>query len=178
LLRGDDPPEPPYWAHLWSGARVLASAIPPRAGRVLELGCGLGLPALVAARRGARVLATDRETAPLAFVRASARANSVRTLQPAVMDYRHPVVAGCIDLVLLAEVLYDRTAFGSLVRSLDVVLAPGGEAWIADGRRIDTTEFYGQLDAAGFRWTAADLVVVEEGGPVRIRLARVRRRGR
>jgi predicted nicotinamide N-methyase len=24
LLGGDEPPEPPYWAHLWSGALVLA----------------------------------------------------------------------------------------------------------------------------------------------------------
>ena len=52
LLAGDDPPEPPYWAHLWSGARVLADAVPARPGRDLELGCGLGLPGLVAARRG------------------------------------------------------------------------------------------------------------------------------
>ena len=52
LLAGDDPEEPPYWAHLWSGARVLADAVPARPGRTIELGCGLGLPGLTAARRG------------------------------------------------------------------------------------------------------------------------------
>ncbi|HJQ83559.1 MAG TPA: hypothetical protein VKA21_05750, partial [Candidatus Binatia bacterium] len=30
LLAADDPPEPPYWAHLWSGATVLAAAVPAR----------------------------------------------------------------------------------------------------------------------------------------------------
>ena len=35
LLAGDDPPEPPYWAHLWTGAVVLAGAVPADAGRVL-----------------------------------------------------------------------------------------------------------------------------------------------
>src|SRR5262245_63915601 len=55
LLGGIDPPEPPYWAHLWSGAAVLAGVVPAQAGTVLEIGCGLGLPGLVAARRGARV---------------------------------------------------------------------------------------------------------------------------
>src|SRR2546426_8044468 len=28
LLAGDDPPEPPYWAHRWTGAAVLAQALP------------------------------------------------------------------------------------------------------------------------------------------------------
>src|SRR5919197_500449 len=57
LLAADAPPEPPYWAHLWSGALVLAAAVPRGAGRVLELGCGLGPPgprwARAARRRGA-----------------------------------------------------------------------------------------------------------------------------
>src|SRR5207244_11938019 len=44
LLAADEPPEPPYWAHLWSGAAVLAAAVPRDARRVPELGCGLGLP--------------------------------------------------------------------------------------------------------------------------------------
>src|SRR5512137_971911 len=71
LLAGDDPPEPPYWAHLWSGAVVLAAAIPAGVRSVVELGCGLGLPGLVAARRGARVTFVDRAAVALAFVRAS-----------------------------------------------------------------------------------------------------------
>src|SRR5439155_66798 len=28
LLAADDPPEPPYWAHRWTGATVLADAVP------------------------------------------------------------------------------------------------------------------------------------------------------
>ncbi|MEO8605481.1 MAG: hypothetical protein ABI629_23125, partial [bacterium] len=59
LLRADAPPEPPYWMHLWPGAlalaRLLATIPDLGAGRrVLELGCGLGLPAVLAARRGAQ----------------------------------------------------------------------------------------------------------------------------
>lgn len=178
LLRGDHAAEPPYWAHLWSGARLLAAAVPPRAGRVLELGCGLGLPALTAARRGATVIATDRETAPLAFVRASARAGGLDALRVAAADFRDVAFTTPFDLVLLAEVLYDRGAFEPLVRTLDRVLGPHGEALLADGGRIDTAAFYACLDAGGFVWSAAEFVATEEGFPVRIRLARVNRRPR
>src|SRR5438105_2640215 len=60
LLAADEAPEPPYWAHLWSGAVVLAAAVPRGARRVLELGCGLGLPGLTAAPRGAGHLRRPR----------------------------------------------------------------------------------------------------------------------
>src|SRR5438876_2864610 len=52
----------PYWAEVWSSGLALAGTVATRhlAGtRVLELGCGLGLPSLAAAFGGADVLATD-----------------------------------------------------------------------------------------------------------------------
>src|SRR5262245_64320333 len=46
LLR-DDTEEPPYWAHLWTGAltlaRYLEADVDCRELTVLDLGCGLGL---------------------------------------------------------------------------------------------------------------------------------------
>src|SRR5918992_3722199 len=52
----------PYWAELWPSALALARAVAARAlrgARTLELGCGLGLVSVAAARAGGRVLATD-----------------------------------------------------------------------------------------------------------------------
>jgi len=52
----------PYWAELWPSAMALARVVarrPLTGRRVIELGCGLGLPALAAAAAGGRVLATD-----------------------------------------------------------------------------------------------------------------------
>src|SRR3954464_2503280 len=52
----------PYWAELWPSALGLAEAVGAAGGagrRGIELGCGLGLPSLVAALAGAEVLATD-----------------------------------------------------------------------------------------------------------------------
>ena len=52
----------PYWAELWASGVALAHDVARRAlrgARVVELGCGLGLPSIAAALAGGRVLATD-----------------------------------------------------------------------------------------------------------------------
>jgi predicted nicotinamide N-methyase len=176
LLAGDDPPEPPYWAHLWTGAVVLADAVPARAGRVLELGCGLGLPGLVAARRGARVTFVDRIAAPLAFVRASAASNRIGPIDACVADFAGEALRGPFDLILAAEVLYDRATLGSLPRALRRCLRPGGRALVTDARRTDTAAFYAGLDAAGLPWRTSEHAVREEGLPLTVRLVEVLRR--
>jgi predicted nicotinamide N-methyase len=170
LLAGDDPPEPPYWAHLWSGALVLARAVPPAA-NALELGCGLGLPGLVAARRGARVVFVDRVATPLAFVRASLAANrlvgALVVADATAPSFRTPR----FDLVLVAELLYDRAAFPALARALRALLAPGGRVLLTDAQRIDTRAFYEALPAAGLAHRVSEHRMREEGFPLSVRLA-------
>jgi predicted nicotinamide N-methyase len=170
LLSANDAPEPPYWAHVWSGAEVLASAVPSGAGTALELGCGLGLAGLVAARRGWRVTFVDRVMAPLHFVRASAEANGVVPMGLVVEDFTRPAVRARFDLVLAAEVLYDRAAFAPLVTALDACLAPGGRVLIADAARIDTRAFDIAVAAAGFRMQTTLHRVAEERLPLTVRL--------
>jgi predicted nicotinamide N-methyase len=177
LLAGDDPAEPPYWAHLWSGALVLAEAavhVPARS--AVELGCGLGLPGLAVARAGARVVFVDRLAVPLAFVRASAAANGLAPPPCVVADFGGAALAGRFDLVLAAEVLYDRTAFDPIAHALARLIAPGGCALVADGRRIDTRGFRASLATAGLAWTETSHAVREEGLPVTVDLLRIVRR--
>jgi predicted nicotinamide N-methyase len=172
LLAGDDPSEPPYWAHLWSGAVVLAGAVPRDAGRVVELGCGLGLPGLVAARRGARVTFVDRAAAALVFVRRSAAANGVAA-ECVAADFTQGSLRGRFDLVLAAEVLYDPARFADTAAAIRRHLAPGGRALVSDAARTDTRTFYAALDAAGLRWRASDHPVREERLPVTVRLVEI-----
>ncbi len=97
----------PYWAELWPASRALAGALPDVAGlRVVELGCGLGLPSLVAAARGAEVTATDWAPDAIELLRDNAARNGV-TLHAEVRDWREPWDER-FDLALAADVLYER----------------------------------------------------------------------
>ncbi len=152
---------------------MLAAAVPRGARRVLELGCGLGLPGLTAARRGARVTFVDRVPAALAFVRASARANGLAAVDLVAADATAPALAARFDLVLAAELVYDRAAFPALARALAGYLAPDGRALLADAGRIDTRAFYAELDGAGLAWRAREEPVREEGLPLTVKLVEV-----
>jgi predicted nicotinamide N-methyase len=138
----------PYWAELWPSAVALARTVAELqlAGRrVLELGCGLALPALVAAGGGARVLATDWAPDALVFAARNAVLNEVE-LETALLAWAAPEPPpGRFDLVLAADVLYERRNVEQLLALLplladDVLLAdPGRPALPAflDGAAAD-----------------------------------------
>jgi predicted nicotinamide N-methyase len=112
----------PYWAELWPASLALAEELPDVAGlRVVELGCGLAVPSLVAAARGAEVTATDWADDAIALVRENAARNGLK-LKAEVRDWRDPWDAR-FDLVVAADVLYERRNVEPLVARLGV-LAP------------------------------------------------------
>jgi predicted nicotinamide N-methyase len=144
-------PIAPYWSVMWRSGVALARELDPahvRGLRVLELGCGLGLPSLAAARAGAAVLATDRCAEPLALLERNARLNGLE-LETAEVDWRRHAVLlerAPFDLVLAGDVLYERPAVAEL---LELLPRLGPEAWIADPGRPATGAF---LEQAGLRW--------------------------
>lgn len=112
----------PYWAELWPAARALAEALPVVDGlRVVELGCGLGLPSLVAAAKGARVTATDWSPDAIELLRENAARNGLE-VQAEVRDWREPWDER-FDLVLAADVLYERRNVEPVLERL-LALAP------------------------------------------------------
>lgn len=163
----------PYWVELWPAAVLLARFIAARAeefsGRVcLDAGCGLGLPALAAAAAGARVLGFDYEPEALAY----ARRNAAGNLRPgeaaplfAVMDWRRPAVArGRADVVLGADILYERRFFEPVAGFLDFALAPEGRALIADPERGVSAPAADRLRERGWRVRVAHSGRVAQGG--------------
>jgi len=97
----------PYWAELWPASLALVDALPEVAGlRVVELGCGLGLPSLVAAARGAEATAVDWSEDAVALLRANAARNGL-AVRAERRDWREPWDER-FDLALAADVLYER----------------------------------------------------------------------
>ena len=144
-------PIAPYWAVLWRSGVALArelAGVPLRGQRVLELGCGLALPSLAAARAGAVVLATDIEDEALELVARNARLNGVQ-VEAMRSDWSSPdelVRRAPFDLVFASDVLYERHSVAPLL-SLLPRLAP--EAWLADPGRPAAGPF---LEQAHRRW--------------------------
>jgi predicted nicotinamide N-methyase len=142
----------PYWAELWPSGVALARALDGRAlrgARVVELGCGLGLPSIVAARGGGRVLATDWSRAALELLEVNAQRNGV-ALQTLVADWSRPedlLARGPFGLVLAADVLYERRNVPVLLELLPRLVAPGGEIWLADPGRATADTFLELVDA-------------------------------
>nr|WP_255426554.1 methyltransferase domain-containing protein [Pseudonocardia sp. C8] len=144
---------------MWPAGRALATAVdqagPDRlAGRrVLELGCGLGLPSLVAARAGAApVVATDRSPAAVAWVAANARRSGLAVdTAAASFDGRDPLLENRRwDLVLAADVLYGAAAADALTTLLPRVTSRRAAVWLADPGRPETPRW---LAANRDRWT-------------------------
>jgi predicted nicotinamide N-methyase len=144
-------PLAPYWSVLWRsgvalGRELEAESLQGR--RVVELGCGLAVPSIAAARAGADALATDGDVDALALVRRNAEANGVQ-VGTAAVDWADPdelVDRGPFDLVLCSDILYERPSVSMLLKLLPR-LAP--VAWIADPGRPAAGAF---MEEAESRW--------------------------
>ena len=171
----------PYWAELWPSAISLARYLSLQdlsGNRAVELGCGVGLPTVVALDRGAEVLATDHNEAALDFVAHNTRANLGRKPETALLDWFSPRLGGLgiFDLVFAADVLYERRNAPALADLVPRLLAPGGEALIADPRRPPTPSFLEALGARGFRASVEGSTVEQGGREVEVLIHRFRRR--
>jgi predicted nicotinamide N-methyase len=143
----------PYWAELWTSGVALARAVARRPGlahtRVLELGCGLGLPSIAAALGGADVLACDWSADAVSFARLNAQRNGAR-IETAVCSWAEPatlLAAAPWDLVLAADVLYEQRDADVL---LELLPRLGDEVLLAEPGRPAAGSF---LKAAAAMWT-------------------------
>ena len=127
--------DPLYWVFCWASGQVLARFLLQQPGwvagkRVLDFGCGSGVVAIAAALAGAReVIACDIDPLALQATRINARLNDVELAL--ADDYCN--VSGDIDLIIVADVLYDKANFPWLRRFLE----RASEVLVADSRVKD-----------------------------------------
>ena len=134
----------PYWAEIWPSAITLSSFIADEltleGQRVIEIGAGVGMASIVAAWKGASVLATDYSLEALRFARYNGLKNRVHVICER-LDWRLVQCDEQFDLLFAADVLYERVNLLPIVTAIDKLLKPGGVAYIADPRRRLAEQF-------------------------------------
>ena len=163
----------PYWAELWESSLGMASFLVEqwagcgreesavariarrsmssgRSASVMDLGCGMGLTGTVAARLGMRVLFADLETHPLLFAELNSIADASRCRMRKV-NWQSDRLNERFDLILGADIVYDRSQWQFLEPFFGAHLAPGGGILLGEPGRSSGEEFEAWIAARGWQ---------------------------
>lgn len=174
----------PLWAHLWPGSHLLAKAVleepwsqvgTGESLQALEIGCGLGLPGIVALARGLRVIFSDYDAASLRYAAESARLNGFTDFSLLQMDWSSPPRDLRVPVVLGSDVAYEMRMVQPLVTFLKRVLMPEGVCLLLERDRVQTPALLEALSAADLPFTQQEIQAEDSAGsPVRGTLYRIR----
>ncbi len=158
----------PYWTDLWPSARMLAKAIlreswPPGL-RVLEVGCGLGLPGIAALALGLRVTFSDYDATALRFAADNARLNGFHSFDTLQMDWRYPPDGLQFPLILASDLIYELRNVDPLVALIRKMLEPGGLCLLTDQDRVPSRYLREALTMEGLPFTTQMVRAGEPGG--------------
>ena len=146
----------PYWASLWPSSIALATFVLERehelcAMNVLELGCGAGLASVAARIAGARVVSTDLLEAALQLSELNFLANGFDDFDGRLVDWRCPAADLRADVVLCADVAYERETLVALADTLELVCEPRGRVLLAEPRRPVAKTLFALLADRGWK---------------------------
>jgi predicted nicotinamide N-methyase len=139
----------PLWAKLWEASGLLASylfKLPPDPRKtMLEIGCGLGMVGIAAAKAGHRVTMTEINPDALNFARANALANDCPDLAIQPLDWNAPQLSGRFDFIVGSETVYKNEDIDGLEALFERYLNPGGTIILAEGVRRTGVDFWERL---------------------------------
>ena len=166
----------PYFGCLWPAARILAAELAGRdlrAARVLELGCGLALPGLVAGALGADVTVTDAHPDVERFLALNQGLNPhIQRLRFLPLDWRNPSRISDYSIICGSDILYDTDHAAAIAelcahhrRSLKEVL-------ITDPGRPYAKDLYVQMAQFGFAPTTREVPANDGTRPITVSVMR------
>ena len=145
------------WGSSWNLANFLAKRPHLIGGaNVVELGAGLGLPAIVSAKLGAKhVWGTDADSHAVEALERVIERNSLSQNAKALkLDWRNDEQRrslSSVPIVFAADVNYETKSVRPLLYTVDDLLAPGGTLYLASREdRFGLTEFLSHLQRASF----------------------------
>lgn len=187
----------PYWAELWDSSIGMASFLVDqwsgcggqesavarlareamtsrRTPAVIDLGCGMGLAGVAAARLGMQVLFADLETPALLFAELNSLGDAPRCRTRKV-NWQTDRLGVRFDLILGADIVYDRSQWVFLEPFFDAHLAPGGGVLLGEPGRSSGEEFEPWIVARG--WKLERFTQQLPGRDKPIRLMQLERKG-
>ena len=159
----------PYGVMLWPASIALAHDVSERAGalagkRVLELGAGTGVPGIVAASLGARVLQTDRNEVALHVCAMNAERNRVSGIELRSAEWETFTSEQPFDVILGSDVLYATNVHERLRAICEAHLAPGGTVLFSDPFREQSLPVLEAMEREGWRVALAKWSIEVESG--------------
>ena len=160
----------PYGVALWPAAIALAHEVASRVEafrgtRVLELGAGTGLPGIVAASLGGRVVQTDRHELAMTVCRRNGERNGVATIEYRLADWTSWSDTGRYDWILGSDILYGDVLQPHLRRIFESNLVQGGRVLLADPFRAVSLGLLEAMEADGWIISLSKWSVGEEATP-------------
>lgn len=157
----------PYFGILWPAAEGLAIYLNDhpeivKGKTVLELGCGLGLPSIVASHLGGKVLATDFHPDVEEYFKRNCRHSVVQCDYQRLNWREERTDLGPYDVVMGSDVLYESKHPSEVARGLIKFLAPGGTIILSDPGRSYLQQFVTAMNKEGYKDELIPLCVDEK----------------
>lgn len=130
---------------------------------VIELGCGLGLPAIVAAKLGAAsVTATDFHPACIPYCKANTIKNGAPQVICRTLDWRSPDLALKYNCIIGSDLLYEQPQIETLLHCIEQIRTPNARLILADPLRkhIQTAADQLQQSATSIDYIAQDDILI------------------
>ena len=155
----------PYWGELWPSALGLSEFMVKNPelleGRnILEIGCGLGLPGIVAGKLGGKVTMTDYIQEAVDFAAYNWSLNSDDDCVSYLLDWRNPKVDAKADVLLASDLAYESRSFESLNASFKRVLKEDGIILLSEPNRMFASLFFDLLKKEGYA-ISRDIIPVQ-----------------
>lgn len=139
----------PFWAKVWESSFLLAYFLGRRpvvlGQRMLEIGGGIGAVGIYAAMCGHNVTITDINEDALLFARANVLLNGVARAQVQKLDWNEANLPDPYDVIVGAEVIYDRESYPLLVNFLRRAIVPKGMIFLAKNANLHAPKFFVEL---------------------------------
>ncbi len=140
----------PLWSKIWEATAVLASHLSTikvnPAHRFLEIGAGMGVAGLSAAKMGHCITITEYNEDALNFARANALLNDMEPAMITKLDWHQPLVQGTFDYIIGSEVVFKETDFPGLYCLFQKYLKPDGRIILAEGMRKTSLKFIQEME--------------------------------